>query len=81
MIVNLEGQQQKLTLEFISYVVRLAKFLDQNKNFSTRCLNRIKMISTEIVTAEELEQQQQENQQNNQPAQPAQPANDNQPSA
>jgi len=53
LIMNLEGQQQKLTLEFDSYIERLSKFLDQNKNFSTRCLNRIQMISSEIVTAEE----------------------------
>ena len=53
LIMNLEGQQQKLTLEFDSYIERLSKFLDQNKSFSTRCLNRIQMISSEIVTAEE----------------------------
>jgi len=54
LIVNLESQQQKLTLEFNGYISRLSKFLDQNKNFSNRCLNRIKLISTEIVTSEEL---------------------------
>jgi len=53
LIMNLQGQQQKLTLEFTSYIERLTKFLDQNKNFSARCLNRIKLISSEIVTAEE----------------------------
>ena len=53
LIMNLEGQKQKLTLEFGSYIVRLAQFLDQNKNFSDRCLNRIKLISSEIVTSEE----------------------------
>ena len=53
LIMNLEGQKQKLTLEFTSYIERLTKFLDQNKNFSNRCLNRIKIISNEIVTAEE----------------------------
>ena len=53
LIMNLEGQKQKLTLEFSSYIERLTKFLDQNKNFSDRCLNRIKIISNEIVTAEE----------------------------
>ena len=51
--MNLESQKQKLTLEFDAYIERLSKFLDQNKNFSGRCLNRIKMISAEIVTAEE----------------------------
>ncbi len=56
LIMNLEGQQQKLTLEFGSYIVRLGKFLNQNENFSKRCLNRIKMISSEIVTAEEAEE-------------------------
>ena len=53
LIMNLESQKQKLTLEFDAYIERLSKFLDQNKNFSGRCLNRIKMISAEIVTAEE----------------------------
>ena len=53
LIMNLEGQKQKLTLEFTSYISRLSKFLEQNKNFSDRCLNRIKLISSEIVTAEE----------------------------
>ena len=56
LIMNLKGQQQKLTIEFESYIVRLSDFLDQNKNFSGRCLNRIKMISNEIVTTEELEE-------------------------
>lgn len=56
LIINLEGQQQKLTLEFDSYIERLSKFLDQNKNFSDRCLNRIKLISDEIVTSEEQEE-------------------------
>tara|TARA_A100001015_G_C14961763_1_gene701242 strand:- start:686 stop:1543 length:858 start_codon:yes stop_codon:yes gene_type:complete len=53
LIMNLESQKQKLTLEFNSYIERLGKFLEQNKNFSERCLNRIKIISNEIVTAEE----------------------------
>ena len=51
--MNLESQKQKLTLEFSAYIERLGKFLEQNKSFSGRCLNRIKMISSEIVTAEE----------------------------
>lgn len=53
LIMNLEGQKQKLTLEFNSYIERLTKFLEQNKNFSGRCLKRIQMISSEIVTADE----------------------------
>ena len=53
LIMNLESQKQKLSLEFDSYIERLAKFLDQNKNFSGRCLNRIQLISNEIVTSEE----------------------------
>ena len=57
LIMNLESQQQKLTLEFTSYIQRLSKFLEQNKNFSDRCLNRIKLISSEIVTAEEKKAQ------------------------
>ena len=66
LIMNLQGQQQKLTLEFDSYIQRLSKFLDQNKKFSGRCLNRIKLISDEIVTAEEkARQDEQGNEQNN----------------
>ena len=57
LIMNLENQKQKLTLEFESYIARLGKFLDQNKNFSGRCLSRIQMISNEIVTAEEQQAQ------------------------
>jgi hypothetical protein len=53
LIMNLESQKQKLSLEFGSFIERLTKFLDQNKNFSGRCLNRIQIISNEIVTAEE----------------------------
>ena len=53
LIMTLESQKQKLTLEFESFIERLTKFLDQNKNFSGRCLGRIKLISNEIVTAEE----------------------------
>ena len=53
LIMNLEGQKQKLTLEFTSYIARLTQFLEQNKNFSGRCLNRIKLISNEIVSSEE----------------------------
>lgn len=61
LIMNLESQKQKLTLEFSSYIIRLSKFLEQNKNFSDRCLNRIKLISSEIVTSEEkAEQEEQE---------------------
>jgi len=54
LIMNLESQEQKLTLEFTTYIERLGKFLEQNKSFSVRCLNRIKIISDEIVTTEEL---------------------------
>ena len=53
LIMNLQSQKQKLTLEFDSYISRLTQFLDQNKSFSGRCLNRIKMISNEIVTSDE----------------------------
>lgn len=56
LIMNLESQKQKLTLEFESYIERLGKFLEQNKEFSGRCLKRIELISSEIVTAEEVEE-------------------------
>ena len=61
LIMNLESQKQKLTLEFDAYIVRLGKFLEQNKDFSDRCLNRIKIISSEITTTEEQEAQEGEN--------------------
>jgi hypothetical protein len=57
LIMNLQGQQQKLTLEFNGYIERLGKFLEQNKKFSGRCLNRIKLISNEIVTSDEKKSQ------------------------
>ena len=57
LIMNLESQKQKLTLEFDAYIERLGKFLEQNKEFSGRCLKRIEMISSEIVTAEEQQNQ------------------------
>ena len=60
LIMNLESQKQKLTLEFDSYIVRLGKFLEQNQKFSDRCLNRIKIISSEIVTSEELNKDEEE---------------------
>ena len=50
LIMNLQSQEQKLTLEFSTYIERLGKFLELNKSFSVRCLNRIQMISNEIVT-------------------------------
>jgi hypothetical protein len=56
LIMNLESQQTKLTVEFTSYIERLTKFLEQNKNFSERCLTRIKLISSEITTTEEQEE-------------------------
>ena len=59
--MNLESQKQKLTLEFDSYITRLTKFLDQNSEFSGRCLSRIKSISEEIVSSEELMNQQAQN--------------------
>lgn len=55
LIMNLNSQKQKLTLEFSSYIERLGKFLEQNAKFSGRCLTRIQLISNEIVTSEELE--------------------------
>ena len=56
LIMNLESQQTKLTVEFSSYIERLTKFLEQNKNFSERCLTRIKLISSEITTTEEQQE-------------------------
>ena len=66
LIMNLESQKQKLTIEFNSYIERLETFLNQNKKFSGRCLNRIKLISSEIVTADELNNSDQSTDVNNQ---------------
>ena len=52
--MNLESQKTKLTLEFKGYVMRIRQFLEQNRRFADRCLNRVKMISNEIVTEQEL---------------------------
>ncbi len=61
LIMNLESQKQKLTLEFDGYITRLGKFLEMNEKFSGRCLSRIKSISEEIVSSEELMNQQAQN--------------------
>ena len=66
LIMNLQSQKQKLTLQFDAYIERLIKFLEQNATFSGRCLKRIEMISSEIVTAEEQAQnEEQANQEEN----------------
>lgn len=62
LIMNLQSQKEKLTIEFEGYIKRLSKFLKQNEKFSGRCLNRIKIISSEIVTAEEAKAEQKEEQ-------------------
>ena len=54
LLINLESQRTKLTLEFKGYIVRIRQFLEQNKRFADRCLNRVKMISNEIVSEQEL---------------------------
>ena len=59
LLVNLESQKTKLTLEFKGYIIRIKQFLEQNKRFSERCLGRVKMISNEIVSEGELAEQQQ----------------------
>ena len=61
LIMNLQSQKQKLTLQFDAYIERLIKFLEQNATFSGRCLKRIEMISSEIVTAEEQANQEENN--------------------
>ena len=67
LLVNLQSQETKLTLEFKGYIIRLEQFLEQNKKFAARCLKRVELISNEIVTEQELEEQQEEanNQENN----------------
>ena len=61
LIMNLESQKQKLTLEFNGFIERLGKFLAMNEQFAGRCLSRIKSISEEIVSSEELMGQQAQN--------------------
>ena len=65
LIMNLQSQKQKLTLQFDAYIERLIKFLEQNATFSGRCLKRIEMISSEIVTAEEQANTEQNNENSN----------------
>ena len=57
MLVNLESQRTKLTMEFKGFVMRLEQFLRQNEKFSTRCLHRVKLISNEIVSEQEMAEQ------------------------
>lgn len=54
LLINLESQKTKLTLEFKGYTVRIRQFLEQNKRFAERCLKRVQMISNEIVTEQEM---------------------------
>ena len=60
MLVNLESQRTKLTMEFRGFVLRLEQFLRQNEKFSARCLNRVKLISNEIVSEQEMAEQEAE---------------------
>lgn len=54
LILNLKEQQSSLTFAFKSYCARLEQFLKENYKFSTRCVKRIELISSEIVTEDEL---------------------------
>lgn len=54
LILNLKEQQSSLTFGFKSYCARLEQFLKENYKFSSRCVKRIEMISSEIVTDEEI---------------------------
>lgn len=55
LLLNLESQRTKLTLEFKGYIMRIHQFLEQNNRFAERCLKRVQMISNEIVTEQEAE--------------------------
>ena len=57
LLMNLTGQKEKLEIEYSSNIKRIDTFLDQNKKFSEKCLKRIQLISSEIVTKEELEEE------------------------
>lgn len=56
LIMNLSGQKEKLEIEYTSNIRRIDTFLEKNKSFSEKCLKRIKLISSEIVTKEEIEE-------------------------
>ena len=61
MILNLKEQKTTLKVSFESYCVRLEQFLNENLKFATKCVKKVELISGEIKTEEELE----ENQENN----------------
>jgi len=65
LLVNLQSQETRLTLEFKGFIIRLEQFLNQNKKFAARCLKRVELISNEIVTEQELEEQQEQQEQQN----------------
>jgi hypothetical protein len=77
LLVNLQSQETKLTLEFKGYIIRLEQFLEQNKKFAARCLKRVELISNEIVTEQELEAQNEQQEQQEQEEQNNQPDNEN----
>ena len=54
LILNLKEQQSSLTFAFKSYCARLEQFLKENYKFLTRCVKRIELISSEIITEDEL---------------------------
>jgi len=60
LLMNLTGQKEKLEIEYSSNIKRIDTFLSQNKNFSEKCLKRIQLISSEIVTKEEMADQENE---------------------
>ena len=60
-ILNLKEQETTLKLSFTSYCLRLEQFLSENLKFAKKCVKRVELISGEIVTQEELEQQNAQN--------------------
>ena len=57
LVLNLKEQQSRLVFSFKSYCSRLEMFLNENYKFSGKCVKRIELISGEIVTQEELDEQ------------------------
>lgn len=53
LISNMRSQQTRLRTEFVASIEQLKEFLKGNANFAKRCLRRIQMISSEIVTEQE----------------------------
>ena len=57
MILNLKEQKTTLKVAFESYCTRLELFLNENLKFASKCVKKVELISGEIKTEEELEEE------------------------